>query len=49
MMLGFEILLSGLAIVLAFVWVSVSEGPGARGPATPMTYASRVGVVSCLP
>lgn len=26
MMLGFEILLSGLAIVLAFVWVSVSEG-----------------------
>lgn len=26
MMLGFEILLSGLAIVLAFIWVSVSEG-----------------------
>lgn len=26
MMLGFEILLSGLAVVLAFIWVSVSEG-----------------------
>lgn len=25
-MLGFEILLSGLAVVLAFIWVSVSEG-----------------------
>lgn len=26
LMLGFEILLSGLAVVLAFIWVSVSEG-----------------------
>lgn len=26
LMLGFEILLSGLAIVLAFIWVAVSEG-----------------------
>ena len=26
MLLGFEILLSGLAVVLAFIWVSVSEG-----------------------
>lgn len=26
MMLGFEILLSGLAVVLAFIWVSVSDG-----------------------
>lgn len=26
MMLGFEILLTGLAVVLAFIWVSVSEG-----------------------
>ena len=31
MMLGFEILLSGLAVVLAFIWISVSEGRAREG------------------
>ena len=35
MMLGFEILLSGLAVVLAFVFVSVSEGRARHESRTP--------------